>query len=345
MGGRVCVVGNLNMDLILRGVERLPEWGRGVTCAGHYLASSGQAGYLALGLGALGVATDVVGNVGNDEWGARIIGDLAQAGVGVASVEVSKSLPTALCVAIARLRDGERAFIGSMEHLVEFDLALVRRHSTVLGRAELICLVGLFDLPNFALHGAADVLAAARSADKTTLLDCGGDPKGWPRETVRAIEELLPMVSYLVINSDEAKGICGESDPWQACEALRASSGGSVIVKRGADGSYGLDDAGRHRVPAPAITPADAVGAGDSYDAGFIWGLSRGLDFYQSMSTATAVATIYVSRLEDRYPSPTEVLASQQVPSVPAPVGAENGPGSIGQSQRFPTAKQEDSQT
>ena len=71
MKGRVCVVGNLNMDLILRGGGHLPDWGRGVECTGHLLTSSGQAGYLALGLGALGVETDVVGNVGNDAWGAQ----------------------------------------------------------------------------------------------------------------------------------------------------------------------------------------------------------------------------------------------------------------------------------
>jgi sugar/nucleoside kinase (ribokinase family) len=307
--GPVCVVGNLNMDLIVRGVERLPEWGRGVECSSHLLTSSGQAGYLALGLGALGVACEVVGNVGNDEWGARIVGDLARAGVGTAGVEVSGSLPTAVCVAIARDGDGERAFIGSVAHLGEFDTALVGRHADRLEAAEMICVVGVFDLARFGLSGAAGVLASARRAGRATLLDTGGDPGGWPPETLRALEAVLADVDYLVINSLEAASISGEEDPWRACSALRAVSGGSVIVKCGSEGSYGLDDSGLHRVPALPVVAADAVGAGDSYDAGFIWGLRRGLSFPRAMSAATAVASIYVSRSEGRFPSAAEAYA------------------------------------
>ena len=92
-----------------------------------------------------------------------------------------------------------------------------------------------------------------------------------------------------------------------------------MIVKCGPDGSYGIDASGRHRVPAVPITPADAVGAGDSYDAGFLWGLSSGLDFEQSMRAATVVATIYVSRLKDRYPSATEASAYEVALGGPEP--------------------------
>jgi ribokinase len=297
------------MDLILRGVERLPDWGRGVECADHFLTTSGQAGYLALGLGALRVETEVLGNVGNDDWGARIVTDLEHGGVGVEAVEVSATSPTALCVAIARSGDGERCFIGSMAHLGEFDNAMVERHRATLDRAEVVCVVGVFDLARFGVAGAADLLAWVRRTGKETLLDSGGDPEGWQPETVAAIGSLLPDVSYLVVNSFEATGISGEADPWQACAALRALGAGSVIVKCGAEGSYGLDDSGRHRVRALDVRPADAVGAGDSYDAGFLWGLSRGLSFEQAMVTGTAAASIYVERSHDRYPGADELAA------------------------------------
>ena len=309
MRGRICVVGNLNMDLILRGVDQLPEWGRGVGCFGHLLTTAGQAGYLALGLRALGVATDVVGNVGSDHWGAQIIEDLERAGVGVGAVEVSTSLPTALTVAIARSGDGERAFIDSTAHLVELDSAMVERHRMTLEQADLVCVVGLFDVARFGVAGAAEVLAWSREAGKVTLLDTGGDHEGWPPTTVGAIESLLPDVSYLVVNSYEAAGISGESDPWRACASLQAKSRGAVIVKCGAEGSYGLDHDRRHRVHAIPVTSADAVGAGDAYDAGFVWGLVHGRSFEQCMFAGTVVATIYVGRSENRYPTAADVAA------------------------------------
>jgi sugar/nucleoside kinase (ribokinase family) len=216
---------------------------------------------------------------------------------------------------------------------------MVQRHRATLEQAQVVCVVGMFDLAGFGVPGAADVLSWARKNGKTTLLDTGGDPDGWPPTTVRAIEALLGDVSYLVINSFEAAGISGEDDPWQACAALRARTGGSVIVKCGADGSYGLDATGRHRVPAAAVTPADAVGAGDSYDAGLLSGLVRGLPFDECMSVATAVATIYVGRRENRYPSPAEVSAflAAHALSGTAP--------DIAGGEKPTTAKQEDSHT
>ena len=208
-----------------------------------------------------------------------------------------------------------------MEHLVEFDTELVERHRDALERAEIICTVGLFDLPRFSLAGAGAVLRAARKAGKATLFDSGGDPDGWPPATVGEVEKLLPDVSYVVINADEAAGICGESDPWRACDVLRDAGASSVIIKCGPDGSYGLDASGRHRSPARATTPADAVGAGDSYDAGFLWGLSRGLSFEASMQAATDVATIYISRLENRYPTAAEVSSAEAELPGPAQAG------------------------
>src|SRR3954447_8523739 len=85
----VCVVGNLNADLIIRGVAALPGWGQEVAGSGHALVTAGQAGYLALGRARLGVPTSVIANVGDDHQGQAILDELRAAGVGTDGVEVS----------------------------------------------------------------------------------------------------------------------------------------------------------------------------------------------------------------------------------------------------------------
>ena len=78
------------------------------------MTTSGQGGYLALALAAQEVPTELIGNVGNDDFGRRIVADLAGNGVGTGGIEVSERLATGMCIAIARPGDGERAFIADL---------------------------------------------------------------------------------------------------------------------------------------------------------------------------------------------------------------------------------------
>jgi sugar/nucleoside kinase (ribokinase family) len=303
------VVGNLNMDMILRGVQAMPRWGQGVEATGHLLATSGQAGYLAMALAALGVPVDVIGNVGNDDFGKGIIADFVAHGVGTAGIEPSEERATGMCIAISRSDDGERAFIGDLGQLVEFGVTNVWRHWDVLLACELVCVVGIFDMPNFAAAGAAEVLARLHAAGKKTLLDMGWDGGGWLPSTLQQIHALLPLVDYLIINESEAAAISGETDPLMAARLLQQRSSHTVIVKRGKHGSYGLNEQAEINVDALSVVPADAVGAGDSYNAGFLAALLEGGTLEQCMWWGTATATLYVGRGRDRYPYRNEVVA------------------------------------
>ena len=305
----VGVVGNLNMDLILRGVEAMPVWGRGVEASDYLLTTSGQGGYLALALAAQEVPTELIGNVGNDDFGRRIVADLAGNGVGTGGIEVSERLATGMCIAIARPGDGERAFIADLGQLVEYDAATVRRNWPVLATCAVVCVVGIFDMANFAAAGATEVLSRLRADGKQTLLDTGWDGDGWPPATLEKIHGLLPDVDYLAVNENEALAISGEAGPVEAARALQARSGHTVIVKRGKNGSFGRNEHEEVNVDAFNVVPADAVGAGDSYNAGFLAALLEGASLEECMRWGTATATLYIGRRCDRYPRRSEVAA------------------------------------
>src|SRR4051812_46152753 len=87
MGHRIAIIGNLNIDLILRGIEQMPAWGQEVMGTGHTAASAGQAGTLAMCLAHLGVPVSVVSAVGTDQFGDQILRDLGNAGVDLTAVE------------------------------------------------------------------------------------------------------------------------------------------------------------------------------------------------------------------------------------------------------------------
>lgn len=305
---RVCVVGNLNIDLIIRGVEALPAWGQEVAGTSHVAASSGQAGYLAMALARFGDPVSVVANVGDDAFGRQILGDLERHGVETGAIEVAAGA-TGITVGIVR-GDGERAFVSDFACLHDYDEALVLRHWDRVEAADVVCLVGQFCLSAITPDVARRILRRARKAGKLTVLDTGWDPAGWPPETVAGIRGLLAEVDVFLPNLDEARALTGFDDPAEAGRALRGDGPEVVVVKLGAEGSVVL--AGEEAIALPALPTEvrDAVGAGDTFDAGFLHGVMRGWPLAASLAFGNAAASIYVSRLADRFPTVEETLAT-----------------------------------
>ncbi|HEU5431914.1 MAG TPA: PfkB family carbohydrate kinase, partial [Thermomicrobiales bacterium] len=250
---RVCVVGNLNIDLIVRGVAALPAWGQEVAGTSHVAASAGQGGNLARTLGRFGVPVAVVANVGDDQFGRQIRGDLAASGVDVDALEIANGA-TGVTVAIVR-PDGERAFVSDFACLREFDEFLVERHWDKIAAGDVVCLVGQFSLPRLTMEAAGRVLARARAAGAITLLDTGWDPAGWPPATVRGLRALLADVDLFLPNADEATALTGRGDPAAAAAALHDDGPAIVVVKQGAAGS--LLRAGDETIALPAL-PVEA---------------------------------------------------------------------------------------
>jgi sugar/nucleoside kinase (ribokinase family) len=302
----VSVVGNLNIDLILRGLGSLPAWGQEVEGTSHASVVAGQAGCLGLALAHVGVPVDVIGGVGADGPGREIVAALSRAGVGTEGVEVLDGEHTGLSIALVR-EDGERAFVSDFAASSRVDADLVRRHWTGIAQSRLLCLVGLFSLPSFDPPDARTLLAEARVAGLQTVLDTGWDPKQWPAATIEATLELLGEVDVFLPNLDEAEVLTGLRDPVLAAAALAAKGPSTVVVKCGAAGSYGLHGGVGCRVPSFPAEVYDAVGAGDSFNAGLLAGLVAGMELRNAMVQGNALASLYIARAVDRFPSAAEV--------------------------------------
>ena len=113
-----------------------------------------------------------------------------------------------------------------------------------------------------------------KSAGLTTSLDTNDDPDDrWDS----ALEEILPHVDILLPNEREAMKISQAGDVETALSRL-AQKVGTVVVKIGAGGAIAIRAAHRFTAPAVPVTVVDPVGAGDSFDAGFLHQFLRGAD-------------------------------------------------------------------
>ena len=135
------------------------------------------------------------------------------------------------------------------------------------------------------------LLVAARDGGASVSLDPNWDPdETWDG----GLLALLPLLDYLFVNEQEARLIGRADDALAGARAL-ACNGPTVVVKLG--GSGGLSVSGAETIRAPALPRAvvDTTGAGDSFDAGFLYGLLAGWEAARCLELACVCGSLSVS--------------------------------------------------
>lgn len=279
------IVGDANPDVVLSGAPaELPYGQRERLVAGGTLTLGGSAAITACGAARLGLRTAFVGRVGDDPAGRFCLDALHDRGVDVSGCVVDPGVATALTVV---LTDGEdRAILtapGCLPLLSVSDidpgLAMSARHVHVSS---------YFLQPRLAA-GLPAWFAGLRARGATTSLDTNDDPSGrWDADVAAALAE----TDIFLPNEAEALALTGVDDVVAAASTLARTAAGLVVVKRGAHGVLAWTAQGAIAVPALPVTPVDTVGAGDSFNAGFLAGHLGGDDIDSSLRLATACGAL-----------------------------------------------------
>lgn len=301
----ICIAGNLNLDLMISGIRQLPDWGQEQFGTGRRCVTAGQAGYMGIAATRLGAAVSIIGVIGSDADGATISRDLAEEGIDCSGIAVVEGT-TGLTVAIIR-EDGERCFVSEPGASLAFEADHVLSRWSLVTRHNALAVVGIFNTPSLTLDGVRACFERARKDGITTILDTGWDTAGWPADTRGAVLDLLSSVDLFLPNEDEALAITRAPDVETALDRLVDACRGTVVVKLGSKGAISRSGGKILRVPAKPVANANAVGAGDVYDAALVTRLQTGSDLASAMQFAGEAAAHYVGRLDDRYPRPSDL--------------------------------------
>ncbi len=256
-------IADLFVDLIVVGPDK-PEFGQAEKLSESYeLEVGGSAAIFATQLAKLGGRPALVGRLGSDLFGEFVRERLEQLGVDVAHVGHTSRQKTPLGLNLT-VRD-DRAMLTVLGAIREVTPAIVptelaARHWHIAGFFLLEAMQGWW--PDFARQ--------LRAEGKTISLDPNWAPRGnWPD-----VEALLPLVDVFLPNENEALALTAARDVDTAGRVLALRTP-LVVIKRGAAGASAYSAQGiRHtKVPADcAHQPVvDTTGAGDNFDAGFIW--------------------------------------------------------------------------
>lgn len=263
---QVLVVGGLYCDLIFSGLEAMPAPGEEVRTHQFALTVGGGAFITAAGLARLRVRTGVVAYAGNDLLGRFQMRALRRAGVDTARIAVHPDQGAGISVAFSTHVD--RGFLTYPGCAASTGDLLDAWDWTVIGQVRHVHFAGM----PWPFEARLPLLDRLRSGGISTSLDIGWNPA---RYDTQAFREIVRRVTIFMPSWRDARWFTGGEEPEAALDALAALVEVPVI-KLGPDGALGLEAGRPVRVHPPAVRPVETTGAGDAFDAGFLWSYLRG---------------------------------------------------------------------
>jgi sugar/nucleoside kinase (ribokinase family) len=257
----VAVVGELNLDIILYGLPKELELEREYLAnrLGFTLGSS--SAIFAHNLSVLGTRVGFVSKIGGDPLGRLALQRLGDSGVETDRVVRAGGSTSGLTVILPHLRQRYiLTYPGTMFELQYGDIDL-----------DYICSARHFHLSSFFLHRAlrpqiVELFRRVKTAGLTTSLDTNDDPEDkWDRDVL----EVLKYTDIFFPNDREAKKLARTPDLSQAINTL-AELSKMVVVKRGPAAAICRKRDEQWSLVPPSVNVFDQVGAGDSFNAGFI---------------------------------------------------------------------------
>lgn len=292
---RILVLGGLNMDLVVR-TPRFPSPGETINGRLFDTIPGGKGANQAVAMARLGGEVAMIGRVGADDFGVRLLATLSSEGVNTDSVIRGEDAATG--VALITVDDeGENTIIvvpGANDQLAVED---VRQAFEAAGPISM--LVMPLEVPLECI-----VYAAEMAKDKGARVILNAAPAQLlPRS-------LLRNVDFLVVNETEAALLVGDATASAdvSVSALQAMGVRNVIVTLGAEGSlFAEDGKPQEYTPAFRVEAVDSTAAGDAFVGAFAVGLQSGLNMQDAVLRANAAGALAAAKLGAQTSLPTEL--------------------------------------
>lgn len=264
----VLVVGELNVDLILNKIEKFPEVGKEVLAKEMTLTLGSSSAIFASNISSLGARVAFIGKIGKDKFGEVVLESLQENGVDVSMIRIDERWGTGATVILNVDEDrANTTYPGAMDHLTIDDIS-----DEDLMKARHLHFSSYFLQPGM-WGNLGNLFRKAKALGLTTSFDMQWDPQEtWQLD----IADVLPHVDVFLPNEAEIMLLTGENDLKKAVEAVKDYVH-VLAIKRGNKGSLVWHQGQLSDLP-PFLNRnvVDAIGAGDSFNAGFIYKFING---------------------------------------------------------------------
>jgi sugar/nucleoside kinase (ribokinase family) len=257
----IAIAGELNLDLILYGLPVEMPLERELLASGFQATLGSSSAIVAHNIATLGARISFTTLVGADDFGRIALDRLRAAGVDISHAARHSTLSSGITVLLPY---GDRRHIftypGTIAELtiadLDFDFLMQARHFHL---SSLYLQRGLHP-------GLPGLLRGLKQAGLTVSLDTNDDPENrWGPP----LWEILPFVDVFLPSEDEICRMTNCANLDDAVKALPVAIP-TVVVKRGGRGARIYECGCCIDVAPLPVVPVDTIGAGDSFDAGFL---------------------------------------------------------------------------
>ncbi len=300
----ILVPGEINPDLILNDPHLEVRFGQQEVLVQDFEMTIGSSSAIfACGASRLGLKTTIIGVVGDDPLGRFMIDALHQRQVDVSPVLINRERKTGVSVILSRGSDRAiLTYLGCIDALEANQVP-----DSLLAQTRHLHVCSIF-LQSRLRSGLTTLFDRARSLGVTISLDTNWDPSGkW-----EGILELIAQVDVFLPNEQEALAITASANLPQALDVL-AQQCPLVVIKQGDKGAIARQGGETVAVKALTVPVVDTVGAGDSFNAGFLYGYLAGFPLKKSLELGIACGSLSTRAAGGVNAQPTLAEALQYV--------------------------------
>jgi len=294
----VVSIGNIVVDFVAANVSEMPKWGQLVE-VGEPIRSSvgGNSGIFSCVSSRLGLKVSIVGAVGTDFMGDWVVNEMQNFGVDTSYIKQTDT-QTSTTLAMAN-PEGERAFVhyvGSNARLTLEDI-----DQRLISDSRALMLSAYFIMPGLYGEPSRKLLAYAKEKGVLTVFDVAWDPHGrW------VLDKILENVDIFIPNIDEAEMLAGTRSASESSAKFIEMGAKMVVIKMGKEGVFVRSKNETFHIPAFKVKAIDATGAGDTFNASFVYAYLKGWELKKCAIFANAAGALKVTKVGGVSSAPTE---------------------------------------
>ena len=280
----ILVIGSLNMDLSID-LAKMPVTGETILGRGIAYKAGGKGANQACAAGKLGGRVRMLGCVGQDEFGQKLVKSLSESGVETDYIKESRDLPTGTAVIYVD-DNGDNSIVVIPGANMACDIEYLKAQDEQFHWCDYVVLQ--MEIPYEAVWYS---VKRAKELGKTVILNPAPAPDKIP-------EEILSLVDYLTPNETEIIALIGKSkdDIREGAEKLLSRGVSNVIATLGDRGALLVNRYGETFYPARKVVSVDTTAAGDCFNGAMVAALAEGQSEAEAILFANIASSIAVTR-------------------------------------------------